>query len=283
MRRSLVLGLIVCLLGQASWNLRADPQNALVAQDVAATEAKQSEEKAVDDKKDDSKKDEAKTDAAKPDDKKKNIHTLAAFTLDEDLPEGAGIETLFGDTSSTLSSTIESIDAAVADKKIAGIVLSLKSPGIGRGKVEELRAAVARARKAGKKVYALADELSNGDFLLASACDEVILPPSGTVTASGVRAEVTFYKDLFDKLGVKADMLQVGDFKGAAEPFCAQRDERGVSCPVRGADRRLLQPDDRHDRGRSEARPRPRQGPARRGPVHRRRGQGMRADRPSGV
>ncbi len=219
MRRSLVLGLIVCLLGQASWNLRADPQNALLAQDAAATEAKKAEEKAADDKKDDSKKDEAKSEAAKAEDKKKNIHSLALFTLDEDLPEGAGIETLFGDTSSTLSSTIEHIDAAVADKKIAGIVLSIKSPGLGRGKVEELRAAVARARKAGKKVYALADELSNGDFLLASACDEVILPPSGTVTASGVRAEVTFYKDLFDKLGVKADMLQVGDFKGAAEPF----------------------------------------------------------------
>ena len=34
-----------------------------------------------------------------------------------------------------------------------------------------------------------------------------------------MRMEVTFYKDLFDKIGVKADMLQMGDFKGAAEPY----------------------------------------------------------------
>src|SRR5262249_6697779 len=27
------------------------------------------------------------------------------------------------------------------------------------------------------------------------------------------------YKDLFEKIGVKADMLQMGDFKGAAEPY----------------------------------------------------------------
>src|SRR5437667_8060272 len=36
---------------------------------------------------------------------------------------------------------------------------------------------------------------------------------------TGLRAEVSFYKDLFDKIGVKADMLQMGDFKGAAEPY----------------------------------------------------------------
>src|SRR5262249_35357970 len=36
---------------------------------------------------------------------------------------------------------------------------------------------------------------------------------------TGVRAEVTFYKDLFEKVGVKADMLQMGAYKGAAEPF----------------------------------------------------------------
>src|SRR5262249_27978036 len=35
----------------------------------------------------------------------------------------------------------------------------------------------------------------------------------------GLRMEVTFFKGLFDKLGVKADILQMGDFKGAAEPF----------------------------------------------------------------
>ena len=35
----------------------------------------------------------------------------------------------------------------------------------------------------------------------------------------GVRAEVMFYKGLFDRLGIQSDMMQVGDFKGAAEPY----------------------------------------------------------------
>ena len=35
----------------------------------------------------------------------------------------------------------------------------------------------------------------------------------------GVRAEVTFYKGLLDKLGIQFDMMQMGKFKGAAEPY----------------------------------------------------------------
>merc|ERR1711964_773000 len=32
-------------------------------------------------------------------------------------------------------------------------------------------------------------------------------------------AEITFFKDLLDKLDIEADMIQVGDYKGAAEPL----------------------------------------------------------------
>src|SRR4029078_9386971 len=96
---------------------------------------------------------------------------------------------------------IERIDRAAKDQKIKGIVLRLENPALGSGKVGELRGAVARARKAGKKVYALVNEITNGDYLLASACDEIIMPPPGSVPLSRVRAEVTVYKALCAKLG----------------------------------------------------------------------------------
>src|SRR5262249_46104332 len=57
------------------------------------------------------------------------------------------------------------------------------------------------------------------DYLLATACDEICLPEPGWLMLTGTRAEVTFYADLFKNIGVQADMLQMGDFKGAAEPF----------------------------------------------------------------
>jgi protease-4 len=55
--------------------------------------------------------------------------------------------------------------------------------------------------------------------LVASACDEVVMIPSGMLLIPGVRAEVTFYKGLLDKLGLQFDSLQMGKYKGAAETF----------------------------------------------------------------
>ena len=45
----------------------------------------------------------------------------------------------------------------------------------------------------------------------------------------GVRAEATFYKGLFGKLGVEADFVHIGTYKGAAEPLTHEK----FSEPVR--------------------------------------------------
>src|SRR5262249_42206290 len=86
-------------------------------------------------------------------------------------------------------------------------------------KVDELSRAIADFRKAGKKVFAYVESGSPKDYLVGLACDEVCLPESSSLMLVGVRAEVSFYKNLFDKIGIKADMLQMGDAKTAAEPF----------------------------------------------------------------
>ena len=78
---------------------------------------------------------------------------------------------------------------------------------------------IGRLRAAGKKVYADVDSVMTRDYLIAAACDEVVMPPSGSLMLTGLAAEITFYKSLLDKLGVEAEIIQVGDFKGAAEPF----------------------------------------------------------------
>jgi protease-4 len=74
-------------------------------------------------------------------------------------------------------------------------------------------------RAAGKKVYAVCRSATNRDYLIATACDEIAMPPSGTLMVNGLQAEVMFYKGIFEKLGIKAEFMQVGNFKGAAEPY----------------------------------------------------------------
>ena len=57
------------------------------------------------------------------------------------------------------------------------------------------------------------------DYSVAAACDRIVMPPAATLAITGVRTEVTFYKGLLDRLGIQAEILQVGEFKGAGEPL----------------------------------------------------------------
>jgi protease-4 len=45
------------------------------------------------------------------------------------------------------------------------------------------------------------------------------MPPAATLEITGVRAEMMFFKSMLDRFGVKAEILQVGEFKGAGEPL----------------------------------------------------------------
>ncbi|MCA9116570.1 MAG: signal peptide peptidase SppA [Planctomycetaceae bacterium] len=145
--------------------------------------------------------------------------TWAEIELKGSLPEGPQVPGLFEALSESLTDVTGRLDKAAADDSIEGVVLRISSPQVGWGKLNELRAAIGRVRKAGKKVYGLTEMGTAKDYLLATACDEIIMPESGVLLMTGLRAEVTFYRNLFDLLGIKPDMLQVGEYKGAAEPY----------------------------------------------------------------
>ena len=227
---------------------------------------------------------EAKTEAVKPADVKpadvkpadkpaekkpaKKTAQVVRFTIKGDYPEGPSPPALFGEMQPSLATVIERMDEAAADKDVAAVWLQIEDLDIGRGKIHELRAAIARLRKAGKPVYAELTTAERGQYLLAAACDEVVMPPSGMLILPGVRAEVTFYKGLLDKLGVQFDALQMGKYKGAAEPFTRTEHERAAAREHRRPGRRHLRRPGRHDRRRPQAEGLPGQDAHRPGPVH---------------
>jgi protease-4 len=146
--------------------------------------------------------------------------TLAHIKLSGSLNEApVASDPLFGTGAENFKTKLDRIKKARDDSSVGGLVLEIDDLGAGWGKVDELCRAVADFRKAGKKAYAYLPSADTRDYVLAAACDEVVMPESGWLMLTGIRAEVTFYKDLLDKLGVKADMLQMGSYKGAAEPF----------------------------------------------------------------
>ncbi|MCA9260766.1 MAG: signal peptide peptidase SppA [Planctomycetales bacterium] len=153
---------------------------------------------------------------------------LAHIVISGSLPESPGQMSLFGDLGIDLRKNVARLDKAAEDDSVQGVILQIDVE-LPRGKLNELRAAVQRVRNAGKKVYASLESAQGNQYLLAAACDEITMPESGIVIVPGVRAEFAFYKNLFAKLGVEADMIHCGDYKGAAEPYT--RDS--LSEPVR--------------------------------------------------
>ena len=165
----------------------------------------------------------------KQEEKKPTKVRLAHIKLEGALPESAGQVSLFGDLGIDLRKTIARLDKAADDKTIAGIVLEIGDATLSRGKMNELRDSIQRIRKGGKKIFAQLESADGEQLLLASACDEIVMPEAGVVLIPGVQLEIAYYKDLMEKVGVEADMLHMGDSKGAAEPLM----RRNMSEPVR--------------------------------------------------
>ncbi|MDA0838634.1 MAG: signal peptide peptidase SppA [Planctomycetota bacterium] len=105
------------------------------------------------------------------------------------------------------------------DESVKGILLRISPVGAGWAKCQEIREMIKEVRKAGKKVWVWLPLGTNKEYFLASAADEIIMPPAGFLLTMGLRAEVTFMKGLFDKIGVEAEIIHVGDYKAAGEPF----------------------------------------------------------------
>lgn len=118
---------------------------------------------------------------------------------------------------------LRAIEAAKEDDRIEGIYLRMNGGGgaAGSAVVEELREAIVDFRTSGKFVVAYNETYSQGQYYLASAADSIYLQPEGAIEWAGLSSSTMFYKGLFDKLGLKAEVFRptVCKYKSAVEPY----------------------------------------------------------------
>ena len=97
------------------------------------------------------------------------------------------------------------------------MLLRLRGAPVSLASGAALRRALAGVRAAGKPVVVYAERLGSESLYLASAATRVFVPEAGSVALLGLRLETFFVRDLLDRLGVRADVLRVGEFKSAGE------------------------------------------------------------------
>lgn len=133
-----------------------------------------------------------------------------------------GLQASFSDTKTIgLVDAENAIRAAATDNKVKGILLKDGGLGISWGSLTELRNALADFRESGKPIVAYATTYSQGGYYVASLSDRICLHPSGMVDFRGIGAEVMYYKDLLDKLGVEMQLIRPEScaYKSAGEVY----------------------------------------------------------------
>ncbi len=119
-----------------------------------------------------------------------------------------------------LREVVSVLDTAAADDTISSVVLLLDNlQPTGFATLREVSSAVDRFRASGKKVVAWGSGYDQRQYYIAAHADEVYLHPQGDVSLKGFGSLRNYYKDAMDKVGVKANLIRVGTFKAAAEPF----------------------------------------------------------------
>ena len=131
----------------------------------------------------------------------------------------------------TLMDLIFALDDAGRDKRIKGLVMRLGG-GMPLSQAEELTQSLARFKTHGKFVIAQATSFENpgmGDYLAATAADEIWVQPKSDFSVSGAGVGEVFLRGLADKAHATTQMVKRAEYKSAADMFV----EKSMTAPDR--------------------------------------------------
>jgi protease-4 len=143
-------------------------------------------------------------------------------------PGASPLARLAGNMTRPFIGLLSIFSLAERDDRISTVVLRIQPLGIGWGKADEIREAIARLREKGIHTAAhleIQNFSANKELFIASAADEIFVAPGSTVPLVGMAAEYIFLGGFFENLGVEFDVARAGRYKSAVEIFA----ERSMS------------------------------------------------------
>jgi len=143
----------------------------------------------------------------------------------EEQPPASFFGSITGTSTPVLHDYLDAIDSARTDSRISGIVVRIAPLSTGWGKLEEIRAHLLTFRASHKPsiCYLGYDGVGNPEYYLASACGQVWLVPSNSVSIRGMMAEALFFRGTLDKLKIVPEFYHVAEFKTAYNMFTEKK------------------------------------------------------------
>ena len=118
-----------------------------------------------------------------------------------------------------LDDLLSNIRLAKNNDKVLGIYLRGGSLQMAPASAKALRDALIDFKESGKFVIAYAADYGQTNYYVASVADKIFLNPVGSVAWDGLSAQKMYYTRLLEKIGVEMQILKVGTFKSAVEPY----------------------------------------------------------------
>ena len=119
-----------------------------------------------------------------------------------------------------LDDILAAIRHAKNDDKVKGIYLEAGTlVGAMPATLQAVRRALVDFKQSGKFIVSYGDFYTQGAYYVCSVADSLVVNPQGIVDWSGLSSKVTYYKDLLEKVGVEMQVVKVGTYKSAVEPF----------------------------------------------------------------
>jgi protease IV len=117
----------------------------------------------------------------------------------------------------SLGDVLDQLDYVAGHDEYLGVVIYMDHPALRLSQVLAISDKIAEVRAAGKRVLTYAEAYDTMDYVLASSADLILLQHKGEVQMLGVSVEEMYLAGLLEKIGAKADFVQIGKYKGASE------------------------------------------------------------------
>jgi protease-4 len=122
----------------------------------------------------------------------------------------------------SLETLKENLAKAQVHDNIEGIWLEIDFMSESWANLQEAHRLISAFRDSSDKfIYASTNDLGYNEkgYYLATATDSVFAPPETFFEFDGFFSQVTFFDGMFEKLGIDAEVIRHGKYKGAVEPF----------------------------------------------------------------
>jgi len=158
-------------------------------------------------------------------------NTVLKFSLSGDIPARVvkdPFEELFNADSGpkvSLQSLKRNLQKAAVHEEIEGVWIQTNQVNASWANLESAYGYLEEFKESGKFLYVSTDDIGMNEkaYFLASLADSVITPPETGFELNGFVAQISFYKDMLDKIGIEPEIFRVGKYKSAVEPFLQEQ------------------------------------------------------------